>query len=78
MTMTPTSCYAALDARGRERFDLSCWELRASGYSMEYVAAVQGCTTREVEGAVRRVACGRYGDVREAMNGGGGDDAERD
>ena len=57
------SRYAALDARGRERFDLRCWELRARGYSMEYVAAAQGCTVREAEGAVRRVACGRYGDV---------------
>lgn len=72
------SRYAALDARGRERFDLRCWELRARGYSMEYVAAAQGCTAREAEGAVRRVACGRYGDVCEAMDGDGGDNADRD
>ena len=58
-----TSRYSTMTDRQRERFDLRCWELRARGYSMEYVAAAQGCTVREAEGAVRRVACGRYGDV---------------
>lgn len=58
-----TSRYSTMTDRQRERFDLRCWELRARGYSMEYVAAAQGCTVREAEGAVRRVECGRYGDV---------------
>lgn len=55
--------FARMNARRRERFDLKCWELRSRGYSLEYIADRTGATVFEVQGAVRRVGCGRYGDV---------------
>ncbi len=49
--------------RQRE-FDVECWSLRRRGYSLEYVARRTGATVAEVASAIRRVECGRYGDVR--------------
>lgn len=48
--------------RRRRLFDMECWRLRGRGYSLEYIARRTGATTFEVESAVRRVECGRYGD----------------
>lgn len=50
--------------RRRRLFDLECWNLRRRGYSLEYIAGRTGATVGEVVSAVRRVECGRYGDVR--------------
>lgn len=50
--------------RKRMAFDLECWNLRRRGYSLEYVSSRTGATVTEVVSAIRRVECGRYGDVR--------------
>lgn len=55
--------------RRRRLFDMECWRLRGRGYSLEYIARRTVATTFEVESAVRRVECGRYGD--EAKGGDG-------
>lgn len=52
-----------LRERRRREFDLRCHELRSRGYSLDYVALRLGATPFEVASAVRRVECGRYGDV---------------
>ena len=49
------------NARRRELFDLECWNLRERGYSLEYVAGRTGATVAEIQSAIRRVECGRYG-----------------
>ena len=57
--------WARRNARRRELFDLECWNLRQRGYSLEYVAGRTGATVSEVQSAVRRVECGRYGNQGE-------------
>lgn len=49
--------------RRRREFDIECWRLARRNYSLEYVARRTGATVSEVASAVRRVECGRYGDV---------------
>lgn len=55
--------------RKRRAFDLECWNLRRRGYSLEYISARTGATVCEVASAVRRVECGRYGEVRKFEEG---------
>ena len=56
--------FRRMSARRREAFDIECWNLWKRGYSREYISRRTGATECEVESAIRRVECGRYGDVR--------------
>lgn len=53
--------FRRMNARRREAFDTECWNLWKRGYSKEYISHRTGATVYEVEGAIRRVECGRYG-----------------
>ena len=55
--------------RKRMAFDLECWNLRRRGYSLEYISRRTGATVGEVVSAVRRVECGRYGEVGRIEEG---------
>lgn len=57
------------NARRRRLFDLECWNLRRRGYSLGYIAGRTGATVGEVVSAVRRVECGRYGEVGKFEEG---------
>lgn len=61
--------WARRNERRRREFDLRCWELRRRGYSFDYIAFRERCTPFEAASAVRRVECGRYGDVRTLEEG---------
>lgn len=47
----------------RREFDVRCWELLERGYSVGYIASFEGVSVHDVDGAIRRVRCGRYGSV---------------
>lgn len=53
--------FRRMNARRREMFDIECWNLWRRGYSTAYISSRTGATVYEVEGAIRRVECGRYG-----------------
>lgn len=55
--------FGRMNARRRKAFDVECWNLWKRGYSLEYVSRRTGATVCEVHSAIRRVECGRYGDV---------------
>ena len=61
---------SGMTARERRELDLRCWRLLRRGYSVAYVARVVGVSAAACEAAVRRVECGRYGDVKEALHEG--------
>ena len=61
---------SGMTERERRELDLRCWRLRRRGYSVAYVARVVGVSAAACEAAVRRVECGRYGDVEEAWHEG--------
>lgn len=58
-----------MTARERRLFDVECWNLHRRGYSFGYISARTGATVGEVVSAVRRVECGRYGEVRKFEEG---------
>lgn len=58
-----------MTARERRLFDVECWNLQRRGYSLERISRRKGATVGEVVSAVRRVECGRYGEVRKFEEG---------
>lgn len=61
---------SGMTARERRELDIRCWRLWRRGYSWDYVAWQVGVSAAACEAAVRRVECGRYGDVMEVPNEG--------
>lgn len=57
--------FRSMNAKRRKRFDIECWNLWRRGYSTAYISSRTGATVYEVEGAIRRVECGRYGSEEE-------------